>query len=97
MAKKEAKKKEFSFGSAHFCNEPSKPLKDNKIKSVNVTLSFEEALKLQLALHDAVSWINGLDRSRAAGKNAAVNVCIYPESQYITVNRAKLPKKPAAK
>ena len=91
--KKEARKKEFSYGCAHTVNEPPKGIQEAGIKSVNLILSFEEVLKMNVALQAAVLDLNSYDRGSVAGKNKAVNICYYPESNYITINRADIPKK----
>jgi hypothetical protein len=91
--KKTARKKEFSFGSLHVVNDPPTRLQEAGIKSANLILSFEDALKLHVALQAAVLELNSFDRNTVAGKNKGVNLCYYPETNYITVNRADIPKK----
>lgn len=59
-------------------------------KAINIVMSFEEALKLQIALQDRLLAINGLNRSTKDGKAAAVNLCVYPEIRRITINADKL-------
>jgi hypothetical protein len=59
-------------------------------KSVNMIMSFEEALKLQLGLQHALLEINKLKRSTVEGRRAAVNLCLHTGSQRITVNPAKV-------
>ena len=92
-AKTEARKKEFSFGTAHTAVEPSKSMKEGGIKSVNMVFTFEEAIKLSVALQAAVLELNSYDRNRTEGHSKAVNLCYYPQSSYLTVNRSTLPKK----
>ena len=91
--KKAARKKEISFGTVHVESEASKMMLEANIKSVNMVFSFEEAMKLQVALQAAVLDLNSYDRSRTEGKNKAVNVCYFPGSSYVTVKRTDLPKK----
>lgn len=55
-----------------------------------MVVSFEEALKLSLALEEAVRDINKLNRSTKAGKAAAVNLTLYLDKDRLVVNRAKL-------
>ncbi len=91
--KKTARKKEFSFGSVHVVNDPPKGLQAAGIKSVNLLLSFEDVLKLHIALQAAVLDLNSYDRGRVEGKNKGVNLCYFPEDNYITVKREDIPKK----
>ena len=91
MSAKAPRKKQ-SYGGCtvdHF----SPAARDNWPKGINVVLSFEEALKLQLAVQDRLLAINGLNRSTKEGKAAAVNLCIYPQAQRITINADKLRSK----
>lgn len=59
-------------------------------KAINVVLSFEDALKLQLALQARLMEINSLNRSTKEGKAAAVNLCLYTDANRITVNADKV-------
>jgi len=60
--------------------------------AINVVIGFEEALKLNLALDEALRDINKLHRGTKEGKRAAVNLCVYTKrtSPQITVNSANL-------
>lgn len=51
---------------------------------VNIVLSFEEALKLQLAIQARLLDMNRLNRSTKEGKSAGVNLCVFMDKQ-ITV------------
>jgi len=78
----EAMRKKRSYGGCtvdHF----SPTAGDNWPKAINIVLSLEEALKLQLALQSRLLAINGL----------AVNLCLYPQAGRITVNANKLRSK----
>ena len=82
-------KKKTSFGTAgvdHF----SPARKDSWPKAINVHLNFEEALKLHLGLGQILQHINTYNRSTKAGRNAAVNLCIYTHVEQITINEGKL-------
>jgi hypothetical protein len=63
---------------------------------MNVIVSFEEALKLHLAIGQALARLNSYNRSTTAGKRSAVNICVYPHDNYITVNESQLPRPAAA-
>ena len=58
-------------------------------KAINIVLSFEEAMKLQLSLQHRLLDINALNRSTREGKAAGVNLCIYAGQNRITVNPDK--------
>lgn len=92
MAKKKTEpRKKSSFGT---CNvDHISPPPAETVKSVNLALSFEEALKLHFSIGQALAHLNSLDRSRKEGKNAAVNICLFPESGYVTVTKAALKAK----
>ncbi len=57
---------------------------------LNVTLSFEDALKLSLAVDECVRQLNSYNRSDRAGKRSALNVTIHPSKPRITVNEASI-------
>jgi hypothetical protein len=59
-------------------------------KSINVIMSFEEALKLHLGLGQILGKLNGYNRSHKAGRDAAVDLCIFPESHYVTITEDRL-------
>lgn len=82
-------KKKASFGSvrvSHF----SPPLGDGLPKALNITISFEEALKLQIGLVQILGQLNGYNRSTVAGRRSAVNLCLYPEVGRITINEGQV-------
>ncbi len=87
MAKKAKRKQSYGGCSIdHF----SPPRTDGWPKAINVVLSFEEALKLHLALQAGLMAINGLKRSTKEGKLAALNLCVYTAVNRITLNANKL-------
>lgn len=74
-----------SFGSVavdHF----SPPIPDGTPPAINITLSFEEALKLHLGLLQILGKLNSYNRSTTAGRNSAVNLCVFLDSKRITIN-----------
>lgn len=82
-------KKKASFGTvrvSHF----SPPLGDDLPKAVNITISFEEALKLQIGLVQILGQLNGYNRATVAGRRSAVNLCLYPEKARITINEGQV-------
>jgi len=64
----------------------SPAVKQDWPKVINVTLSFEEALKLNLAIQARLLDINRLNRATKAGKAAALNLSIFTEGKQIAVN-----------
>lgn len=64
-------------------------------KGINITLSFEEALKLHLGLLQALGRLNSYNRSTRDGKASAVNLCVFTDLRSITINEDQLaPPKP---
>ena len=61
-------------------------------RAMNIIISFEEALKLHLSIGQALARLNSYNRSTTAGRRSAVNVCLYPHANYITVNEGRLPR-----
>ena len=83
--------KSFSFGGCSFEKlSPKLEKLDSKTKVLNVTLSFEDALKLNLAIDECVRKLNSYKRSTSAGKRSALNVAIHLEKGRITVNEGKI-------
>lgn len=58
---------------------------------VNLTLNFEEALKFNLAIDEALRRVNRYDRSTKAGKQAGVRIVAYLGKGRINVMEGKLP------
>lgn len=82
-------KKKASFGSvrvSHF----SPPLGEGLPKAMNITISFEEALKFQIGLIQILGQLNSYNRATIAGRRSAVNLCIYPEKGRITINEGQV-------
>ena len=64
--------------------------KDDGPTAMNVVISFEDALKLHLSLGQVLAKLNSYNRATKAGKQSALNLCIYPKKVRITVNEGKL-------
>lgn len=73
-------------GADHF----SPKLPAGTPKAINITLSFEEALKLHLGLMEGLGKLNSYKRNTVAGRNSAINLCVYSEDPRITINEGKL-------
>lgn len=61
-------------------------------KSLNVIISFENALKLNLAISECVRRLNSFNRSSTDGKRSALNLTLYLRKGRFTVNLGKLKK-----
>lgn len=69
----------------HYRSRPPKPPKtDDWPRTINITLSFEAALQLQLNLQHALLDINKLNRSTKEGKRGAVDLCLWTGERTIT-------------
>ncbi|HEX9659276.1 MAG TPA: hypothetical protein VGA18_03210 [Rhodothermales bacterium] len=91
MATTERRDKTFTFGGCTISKtSPAREKLTGQTKALNLVVSFEEALKLSLALEEAVRDINKLNRATKAGKAAAVNLTVYLDKDRLVVNRAKL-------
>ena len=85
------RKKEFSFGGCAIgAFSPAREKITSRTKIVNVVLSFEEALKLGLAIDECVRELNSYNRSTKAGRDAALNLAIHIDKGRITVNESNL-------
>lgn len=81
-------KEKKSFGGNDVAQVSPEPSSD----SVNIVLSFEDALKLQFSIGQALAKINRYDRATTAGKRSAVHICLFPKKKRITVLEGQLPK-----
>lgn len=57
-------------------------------KAINCVISFEEALKLHLAIGQALAKLNSYDRSTKEGKRTAMTLCIHTDTNRIRVLEA---------
>jgi len=86
-------KKKFSFGTcAYDITNPSRASLTNTTQILNVVISFEEGLKLNLAIDEALRKINTYKKSTTEGKRAALNLAIFLDQNRLSVNETKLPK-----
>jgi hypothetical protein len=81
------KVKTFSFGGCEF-GQTSPSISDlsGTTAMLNLTVSFEEALKLQLAIGECVRKLNSYKRSTKAGKRTSLNIAIHLSKHRITIN-----------
>jgi len=83
--------KTFSFGGCRFSGtSPKVSAVSSETRMLNVYMTFEEALKLNLAVQECVRRLNTYNRSTAEGKRTGLNIAIHLQMGRITVNEAKL-------
>lgn len=78
-----------SFGTVaidHFSPPIPSPLPPGVPPALNITVSFEEALKLHIGLLQILGKLNTYKRSTTAGRKAAVNLCLFLDTKQITIN-----------
>ena len=63
---------------------------DNGIKSVNIEIRFEEALKLSLALQSCLSQLNRYNRGSTAGRDMGVLLSIKTDNKSIAVMERRI-------
>lgn len=81
----------FSFGGCEFSKtSPRREALSPQTAVLNVTLSFEDALKLNLAIDECVRKLNSYKRSTMKGRRAALNLAIHLKKNRVTVNQGKL-------
>jgi len=78
-----------SFGGAYI-DHFSPALPDGTPKAINMTLSFEDSLKLHLRLGQILGKLNSYDRSTKAGRRSAVNLCVYTQANRVVVVEGKV-------
>jgi hypothetical protein len=81
--------KKGTFGTCAYAKtSPATLAADTSI--VNVVLSFEEALKLNIAIDECVRALGRYNRAHSAGKSAGLNVAIHLNQRRISVHEGKL-------
>lgn len=85
------KVKTFSFGGCGFSGtSPKLPALSPKTKMLNVFMTFEDALKLNIAIQECVRRLNNYNRSTTKGKRTGLNIAVHLQKNRITVNEANL-------
>lgn len=59
--------------------------------ALNISLSFEEALKLSLAVDECVRKLGRYNRATSVGKSAAVSLLVHLDKRRIRILEGKLP------
>ena len=80
-----------TFGTcAYSKTSPSKEKFSSETKILNVILTFEEALKLNLAVDECIRSLGRYKRSTKEGRKTALNISIHINQRRITIHEAKL-------
>ncbi len=86
--------KTFSFGGCDFYRtSPGVAALSPSTQVLNIEISFEDALKLNLAIEECIRKLNSYKRSTRAGKRTGLNLAIHLSKGRVTINEAKLPHK----
>jgi hypothetical protein len=79
--------KKFSFGTSRYSKtSPDRSKLSPTTSILNLYLTFEEALKLNLSIDECIRKLNTYNRSTKAGKSIGLNVAIHLDQERITVN-----------
>lgn len=83
--------KKFSFGTARFAKtSPAREALSSDTKKLNLSFSFEEAMKLGLALQAALLSLNKYNRSTTAGRRKGLNVVVHFDPGVVTLNETSV-------
>jgi hypothetical protein len=87
----EPKGKTFSFGGCNFIQtSPDVKTLSPSTRNLNVHITFEEALKIHLAIGECIRKLNSYNRGTSAGKRTALNLNIHLDKGRLTVNKTNL-------
>ena len=87
----EPKRKEKTFGGANINHIRPKPAPDMPIPAtMNIIISFEQALKLHLSIGQALAKLNAYNRAKTEGKRTAINLRLLPHKNRIHVVEDRL-------
>ena len=78
-----------SFDACRFSKTSPVSVKEHTT-TINFTISFEEALKFNLAVDECVRRLNGYNRAKTRGKQAALALVIHLDKGRIRVMEGKL-------
>lgn len=81
--------KTFSFGSCEFVKvSPPRGQFSSTVKKLNISVPFEEALKLNLAIDECIRKLNKYKRSTVKGKKAALNLVVHLDVGRLSINES---------
>ena len=82
-----AKKKPYSFGGATIADmSPARSDIKRSTKTINLSLTFEEALKLNLALDESVRRLNKMNRSTSEGRGMMTKLILHLDKDRLVVH-----------
>jgi hypothetical protein len=91
MTKKPTRTKTFGFGGCTFARtSPKRDALDASTPMLNIAMSFEDALKLSLAIDECIRRLNSYNRATRAGKRSGLNLAVHLNKGRITINEATL-------
>lgn len=83
--------KTFSFGACTVSKySPPKSKLSSETKVLNIAISFEEALKLNLSLDECIRKLNKYKRNSKVGRQSAVNLVLHLNQDRISISEGKL-------
>ena len=83
--------KTFSFGGCDFGRtSPAIEALSPNTQVLNIEISFEEALKLELAIEECIRKLNSYKRNTRAGRRTALNIAIHLSKGRVTINERNL-------
>ncbi len=89
--KKQSSKKTYTFGTCRYAKiQPKRTTLSTKTKVLNIHLTFEEALKLNVAVDECIRKLNSYKRSTVAGKKASLNLTIHLQLKRVAVNQGTI-------
>lgn len=91
MADQPVRKKTFGACSYSKTSPPVGSLSPST-KILNLAISFEEALKLNVAIDECVRRLNSYNRARKAGKQSGLTLAIHLPSRRVTVHESRIAK-----
>ncbi len=98
MKKERTSKKEYSFGSCRVEEfKPKRETWNSKTNIINTIITFDEALRLKLALDAVLMEINKYKRNSIEGKNTGIDLVINLSGSIMSVVEATPKKKKAKK
>jgi len=81
------KTKKFSFGTSRYAKtSPARSKLSPTTSILNLYLTFEEALKLNLSIDECIRKLNTYNRGTSAGKSKGLNIAIHLDQERITIN-----------
>lgn len=80
-----------TFGTcAYDRTQPARDTLTNATKILNIHLSFEEALKLGLAIDECLRQVNRYNKAKNVGKQAGLNVAVHLDQGRISIHEGKV-------